>query len=93
MDWDWGASGAGEIDLAALTEGWPDDVRSASLAAYTEGRWPEGAPYDVARMVTRARLYLHARWLGGRPDRRDDPEAAEYLETTAEIASQLGALG
>lgn len=90
IDWEWAGWGAGEIDLAALTEGWGDELGRACTDAYAATRWPNGAPYDFALMVVRARLYLATRWLGGRPDRSEDPQTKAYLETVQETVAAFG---
>ncbi len=70
VDWESAAIAAGEIDLAALTEGkhWPADVMQECEGAYVGARWPEGPPPSFGRKLDAARIYLHFRWLGERPD-------------------------
>ena len=70
VDWESAAIAAGEIDLAALTEGkhWPADVMQECEGAYVGARWSEGAPPSFGRKLDAARIYLHFRWLGERPD-------------------------
>jgi hypothetical protein len=57
----------GEIDLAALSERWPEDVVRGWELQYQEARWPGGAPADFDRTLAAARLYLQFRWLGEPP--------------------------
>jgi hypothetical protein len=70
VDWESAAIAAGEIDLAALTEGkhWPATVVRKCERAYIHSRWPEGAPSGFRRTLDAAKIYLHFRWLGERPD-------------------------
>ncbi len=70
LDWESAALAPGEIDLAALTEGegWPEKIVSLSERAYRRARWPEGAPAHFQQTLEAARIYLHFRWLGERPD-------------------------
>jgi len=70
VDWESAAIAAGEIDLAALTEGkhWPADVVRRCERAYVRERWPDGAPPAFSCALDAARIYLHFRWLGERPD-------------------------
>jgi hypothetical protein len=70
IDWESAALAAGEIDLAALTEGkeWSAEVVRRCEDEYKRARWPEGAPADFNRTLDAARMYLHFRWLGERPD-------------------------
>ena len=44
VDWESAAASAGEIDLAALVEGWPEDSRDECVAAYCRSRWRDSAP-------------------------------------------------
>jgi aminoglycoside phosphotransferase (APT) family kinase protein len=88
LDWEWAGIGAGEIDIAALTEAWNEGVERECVAAYAAARWPGGVDYDVHRMVSRARVYLYARWLGGRSGHQD-PDGL-YLDALERSLSQLG---
>lgn len=64
VDWESAALGAGEIDLASLTEGWPSAYASRCESIYQQVRWPGGVPYDFVRALAAARIYLALRWLG-----------------------------
>lgn len=70
VDWERAAISAGEVDLAALTEGhWdPADTRLAT-EAYAEARWGASPPQDFAEALAAARVYLHLLALGdeGKP--------------------------
>ena len=70
VDWESAAIGAGEIDLAALTEGkhWRGHIAHKCEQQYQRARWPRGVPADFKRTLDSARIYLHFRWLGERPD-------------------------
>jgi hypothetical protein len=68
VDWESAAIAAGEIDLASLTEGWPPRIVRQCEREYRRARWPEGPPDDFERTLAAARLYLHFRWLGDRPE-------------------------
>ena len=70
VDWESAAIAAGEIDLAALTEGkhWPWKIVRQCERDYLRARWPQGAPAGFERTLDAARIYLHFRWLGERPD-------------------------
>jgi hypothetical protein len=71
VDWESAARAPGEIDLASLTEGWPDDIVRRCVQEYVRARWPAGEPVGFAERLLAARTYLHLRWLG------DSPEFAE----------------
>ena len=70
VDWESTAIAAGEIDLAALTEGkgWPADIVRRCEREYCRVRWPKGTPAQFQQTLDAARIYLHFRWLGERPD-------------------------
>ena len=70
VDWESAAVAAGEIDLGALTEGkhWPVALVRKCERAYVHARWPEGEPSSFRRTLDAAKIYLHFRWLGERPD-------------------------
>ncbi len=69
VDWESAAVAVGEIDLAALTEGWPPGFVEQCELEYQRARWPEGPPTGFERRLAAARLYLHFRWLGSETDR------------------------
>ena len=69
VDWESAATGAGEIDLAALIEGWPDEFRHECIAAYCRSRWPgSDPPTDFERILDAAGIHLLFRGLGGDPN-------------------------
>ncbi len=68
VDWESAAVAAGEIDLACLTEGWPEMKAREFELEYQRARWPDGTPDVFERTMAAARLYLVFRWLGDRPE-------------------------
>ncbi len=64
VDWETAAVAPGEIDLATLGDGWPNEVCRLLEAEYQVARWPAGAPADYRRNLDLARIYLQLRWLG-----------------------------
>lgn len=89
VDWESAAIGAGEIDLAALTDNWPKEWRAKAESAYTRARWPADRPDDFERRLDVARLYLVLRWLGDRPEWTLHPEAARLFEQLRFLGSRL----
>jgi hypothetical protein len=71
VDWESAARALGEIDVAGLTEGWPDDVASACVEEYQRVRWPDGAPANASERLDFARVYWALRWLGHSPRWRE----------------------
>ena len=90
IDWESAAWGAGEIDLACLTDAWPEETVEACEAAYCLTRWPEGVPEAFERRLSLAQLYLHFRWLGDRAEWTHHPEHAWRFEALHRIAQGLG---
>ena len=68
VDWESAAVAAGELDLAALIEGWPPSIADLCIAEYLSCRWPRGASSDICRNIAIARIYWHLRWLGEKPN-------------------------
>lgn len=64
VDWESAALGAGEIDLATMTEGWPSGRIRTCVRQYVRSRWADGAPASFPDRLQAARVYLHLRWLG-----------------------------
>ena len=90
VDWESAAVAAGEIDLATLTEEWPPEVARACEAEYRQTRWPDGPPADLERRLTAARLYLHLRWLGDRPEWTNHESTGDSLVQLRDVAERLG---
>lgn len=92
VDWESAAVAAGEIDLAALTEGkyWPAVLVRQCERAYMVARWPEDAPAGVARALDAARIYLHFRWLGERPEWSVREKNLSRYEQLHAAAKRLG---
>jgi len=86
VDWESAAMGAGEIDLASITEAWPEATVQECALAYERARWPKGSPADFLCRFDLARAYVQLRWLGDRPEWTSDPSVAVRFE-------QLGCLG
>jgi hypothetical protein len=94
LDWESAAIAAGEIDLAALTEGvhWPPHIVRRCKRAYVRARWPKGAPTDLSARLLAAKMYLHFRWLGERPDWTTRDKTLwryDHLEAAAKAAGLL----
>jgi hypothetical protein len=85
VDWESAAVAAPEIDLASLTEGWPEDQARCGDELYVRERWPQGTPHCFTERLTAARLYFCLRWLG---DQSQDP--TPYLSGLYRIAQKSG---
>lgn len=68
VDWETAAIATGEIDLATLTEEWPQGITRHLELEYRRARWPEGSPADFERALDLARAYVQLRWLGDEPE-------------------------
>lgn len=93
IDWERAGVSAGEIDLAALTEGhWaPRDV-SLAVESYAEARWGPDVPDDFAECLDAARVYLHLAALGNEPDAPRRPGAEWRFEQLELAAAERGLL-
>lgn len=87
VDWESTALAAGEIDLASLTEAWPEAIVRECAVQYQAARWPDDPPDDFERRLGAARLYLHFRWLGISPESSIDEWRLGALRATGR---QLG---
>ena len=90
VDWESAAIGAGEIDMASLTEGWPPATARRWERAYQRARWPDGAPSDFAWTLAAARLYLAFRWLGDNRESTQSRQLREYLTMLRAHGIRLG---
>jgi hypothetical protein len=77
VDWESAGRGAGELDLAALTQGpWSEDTLQECEQEYRLTRWPHGPPHDFDLTLAAARLHLCFRvllhWLRLRPDQLEE---------------------
>jgi hypothetical protein len=88
IDWESAAIGAGEVDVASLTERWPDEVVRDCQRIYAQTRWRLATPADFERRLDLARLYLHFRWLGSPKGWRVEEEAAWRIQEIRDIAER-----
>ena len=68
VDWESAAIAAGEIDLATLTDQWPQEIARRCEAEYHHTRWPDAHSADFEATLTAARFYVRFRWMGDRPE-------------------------
>ena len=90
VDWESAAVAAGEIDLASLLEGWPEEIARDYIAQYSAARWPSGSPAAFARVLDAARVYLGLRWLGDEPALTASESSAERFDELQAAAMRLG---
>jgi hypothetical protein len=84
------AVSAGEIDLAALTEEWPERIVGECEQEYKRARWPRGAPADFGRTLCAARLYLFLRWLADHPSWINVKGSFRYFEQLRSAGERWG---
>jgi Phosphotransferase enzyme family len=87
VDWERAAVSAGEIDLAALTEGWTQEDVSRAMKSYVDARWGGEAPENFTEAVEAARAYLHLQALGdlvSGPFKAKDEWRLQHLREMAE---------
>ena len=90
VDWESAAIGPGEIDLAALIEGWPEDILRECESVYKSVRWPNGAPCDFAQRLDTARVYLGLRWLGDNQEWTADESSLWCFEMLYVVGKRWG---
>jgi aminoglycoside phosphotransferase (APT) family kinase protein len=88
VDWEVAGVSAGELDLASLTEGWPEVEEKCELE-YQRARWPEGAPVNFARRIGVARLACYFYKLGSRQDGIADRDSVWELEALRAVGERL----
>jgi aminoglycoside phosphotransferase (APT) family kinase protein len=97
IDWETAATGAGELDLAALTVGgWSVGTVSAAERAYVEARFGDRPPAGFAELLAAARVYvlleLLASWLEDAPDRLPSSSDSWVFEQLRRAANRVGIL-
>jgi len=94
VDWESAAIGPGEIDLASLTERWPEQTVGDCTQTYRRTRRPQtrDAIAALESRLAAARTYLHFRWLGEDPRRTADPKRRWRFGELRRSGEQLGLL-
>ncbi|HJZ73909.1 MAG TPA: phosphotransferase [Vicinamibacterales bacterium] len=90
IDWEHAGVGAGEIDLACLTLGWPEEMIQQCMRAYCAARWPGGAPRAFSRRFNAAQLYVLFRLLGEAPEWPDASYRAWRLDLLRVAGARMG---
>lgn len=88
IDWESAAIGPGEIDLAALLFGWPEETVGRCIEAYWEARQTP-PPADFSDRWTAATLYTALRWLPP-PQGPGDDRFTLALDRLRRTAGALG---
>jgi len=88
VDWESAAIGPGEIDLAALLFGWPEETVARCIEAYWEARRTP-RPAEFPTRWAAATLYTALRWLPP-PGAGDDPRLSLALDRLRETAAAIG---
>ena len=89
VDWESAAIGQGEIDLAMLTDGWPEDVVDECKTAYREARWPDGSNTLCAEALEIAVIYTQLRWMGDWPQTTCDKAQQFRFERMRQAAERM----
>jgi thiamine kinase-like enzyme len=92
IDWESTAIGPGEVDLAAILEGWPRGIQQRIAEAYARARWDGTPPAGNSERLVAARLYWEFRWLGERPDWTLATKQAKRYPQLLQIAEEAGLL-
>lgn len=89
VDWESAAIGPGEIDLAAVTEGWSENIAQECRRVYRSVRWPDATAHDFDQRMDAAGIYLCLRWLGDTGATTDE-SSRWYLEQLYTACIRLG---
>ena len=93
VDWESAAVGAGEVDLASLTDGsWPASLVDECVEMYAKARWSAPAPAAFAMRLHLARLYWNFRWLGERAEWTTSERGLRRIERVRRIGERAGLL-
>ena len=91
IDWQSAALAVGEIDLAALGEGWGANAAQQCSVEYRNARWKNSeAPYDLDLVRNIARLHLQFRWLGDRIEWTTHKDSQWRFEELYRASQSLG---
>jgi hypothetical protein len=90
VDWETAAIAPGEVDLAALTEGWAPDVVARCERVYALARWGQRPDDGFGERLATARLHLAFRWLGDRASWTTDARADTRYEYLRSEGARLG---
>ncbi len=91
VDWESAAIAPGEIDLASLTEKWPE-IGEQCEREYKQARWPMALPDEFDDRLAAARLYLGFRWLGERAEWTTDEALSWRFDQLYSAAERLALL-
>lgn len=78
-----------EIDLAALTFGWPDEIEHECQKAYVHARWRSGAPDAFPAMLTAAPFYRLFYTVGTKKNGQDEKRMLRCLDKLHERGTSL----
>lgn len=87
VDWESAVIAAGELDIAFIIRGYPEDLRKQAEAAYARNRWPEGAPKGFKRKLRLADMYRVLRGLGH--SRKRPWKSPRYFEELLVLGREL----
>lgn len=91
IDWESAGIGAGELDLAALTDRWPAEMIGACEQAYCNVRWGGSPPETFERRLRLARLHLIVRWLSDGLS-KGGHRRQKAIDAAADVARQSGVI-
>jgi hypothetical protein len=97
IDWETAATGAAELDLAALTIGrWSPSCVSAAERAYIDARFGDRPPTGFADTLAAARVYvlleLLSSWLEDAPERLPTSSESWVFDQLRQAGTRLGVL-
>jgi aminoglycoside phosphotransferase (APT) family kinase protein len=91
VDWESAAVACGELDLASLTDNWPDEISRHMEHIYEITRWPGRVPDSFRDRLAAARIHTQMRWLGDRHE-ITSKDCEWRLEQLKELGERVGHL-
>ncbi|GAC1475907.1 MAG: hypothetical protein NVSMB9_29310 [Isosphaeraceae bacterium] len=89
FDWESAAIAAGEIDLAAMTEGWSDEIVASCFREYVASRWPDDPSAGNEMRFAAAQMFFQFRWLGDQQEWTVDEENIHRFDQMKHSALKL----
>jgi len=89
VDWESAAIAAGEIDLAMLVGGWPEETLRACCRAYLTTGVGSGREDELYRRISAAELHQEFRWLGHKPNAKRDGRYLRRFDRLEAVGRRL----
>jgi fructosamine-3-kinase len=92
IDWESCAVGAAEVDVAMLSEGWPQQLANDMAHGYARERWKGNPVESFAQRLAFANVYVQLRWLGEESERTVSNSCRVYFDELRTASERAGLL-